>query len=67
MDLELIDARIQILIESRDSCNCQSRQGRQLREIADMLIENYQNLRLQILEALADGFLTNDCDNASYD
>ena len=65
MDLPLINERIRALTETRDACNCQSRQGRQLRAIADMLLESYENLRQNLLRAIADEFLLSDCEDAN--
>lgn len=65
MDLELLCERIRQLEEARDACDCQSIQGRRLRTIANMLIENYDNLRRRLLSAIADEFFADDCDNAN--
>ena len=63
MDLQLIDERIKALTDTKKACTCQSRQACQLRDIADMLIQNYQKLKQELLDALVDGFFT-DCDVA---
>ena len=65
MDVQLIDQRIQALRQSRDAYDCQSRQAQQLRQIADMLIAKYEDLKRQLLEALADGFFADDCDEVN--
>ena len=65
MDLVLLNERIRVLTEARNDCNCQTPQGRQLRAIADMLIENYENLRRQLLVAIADGFFIQNCEDAT--
>ena len=65
MDVQLIEQRIQALRQTRDACDCQSYQAQQLRQIADVLIAKYEDLKQQLLDALADGFLVDDCENAN--
>ena len=65
MDVQLIEQRIQALRQTRDACECQSDQARQLKQIANMLIDQYEDIKQQLLIALADGFLADDCDNAN--
>ena len=65
MDIQLIEERIQALQQSKEACDCQSRQAQQLRHIADLLIAKYEDLKRQLLDALADGFFADDCDKAN--
>ena len=61
MDIDLINERIRELTEQRDACTCQSAQGRHLRMIADMLIENYRRMRRQLIQAMVDEFFVGGC------
>ena len=56
MDVQFLDERIAALIEARDNCQCQSREGHYLRTISNALISTYQMLKQQISESATDGF-----------